>query len=143
MAKLLSVLTHQKTSSRQRVVARTESLVEGSTVSEAIDRVSAYHGAGADIVIVHFREKVDHVFAVAEACKAIPLGVIPTMAPHVPSTEFAEAGFSVYIAANVAVRASALAIDQTYAAVRASGRLTEANAHCLPLKEFRSIVEGR
>ncbi len=124
-----------------RVVARTESLIEGHGVDAAEERVRAYADAGCWGVVVHFREHVENVFEVARRCAGLTrLVIIPTKAPEVTIAQAQRGGFSVYVVANVAVRAAARAEQRALRTVLANGQLLAGLEDCMPLDELDGIL---
>lgn len=89
------------------VVARTEALVVGRPMSEALDRAHAYREAGADAVLVHSRQPdAGEVVEFAARWRGdCPLLVVPTSFASTPSEHLAQAGFSMAIWANHTIRA--------------------------------------
>lgn len=106
------------------IVARTEALIAGRSMEEALDRAAAYHAAGADAILIHSKQTTAHeVFEFARRwARAAPLVVVPTTYPDVDQDELRQAGVSALIWANHGLRASALAITDLYADIKQSGR---------------------
>jgi len=125
------------------VVARTEALIEGLGVDAAVERVARYADAGCGAVVVHFRTDPEEVLEVARQVRAtsdIRLVVIPTVVPAKYFADFAEAGFNVYVAANVALRAAAAAVGQGLASVLRTGRQQEAVESIASLADLDALV---
>lgn len=101
------------------IVARTEALISGRGMSEALDRASAYHEAGADAVFVHSKASTAHEVLEFAACweGAAPLVVAPTTFPDATHGEFQEAGISLVICANHNLRASVRAMQDVSARI--------------------------
>ena len=97
------------------VVARTEALVSGRPLREAVDRAGAYHAAGADAVLVHSkRGDAGEIAAfMAEWDGRCPIVVVPTMYYATPTDTFRQLGISTVIWANHLVRASISAMRET------------------------------
>jgi phosphoenolpyruvate mutase len=97
------------------IVARTEALISGLGMGEALRRAEAYHEAGADAIVVHSkRSTAEEVLAFAnEWANRCPLIVIPTKYYKTPASEFLKARISVIICANHNLRASIAAMRET------------------------------
>ena len=90
------------------VIARTEALIAGWGLEEALARAEAYASAGADAVLVHsktatFDELADFARRWQLAC---PLVCVPTTFPSVTAGALEDAGFRMAIFANQALRAA-------------------------------------
>ena len=105
------------------LVARTETLITGGTVGEALRRGSAYAAAGADLVLVHSRDTSGS--QALEVAGSWPgpalLATIPTAFPHIPLEKLGEAGFALAIYANQLSRAALAAMRATAGAIAATG----------------------
>jgi phosphoenolpyruvate phosphomutase len=102
------------------VIARTEALIAGWGMEEALKRGRAYAEAGADLVLIHSksnspREVMD--FAAAWTLNT-PLVAVPTTYHTTNVSELAAAGFKVVIFANQALRASIKAMRETLGVLR-------------------------
>jgi phosphoenolpyruvate phosphomutase len=136
MTELLAAVT-EVMGTDGRVLSRTEALIEGLGVDVAVDRVRRYAASGCWGHVIHFRDDINEVFETAAQCRDLPnLVIIPTKAPETSIEDAEGYGFSVYMAANVAVRAAALAMERTLATVLETRRLSVALEDCMPLKEL-------
>ena len=90
------------------IVARLESFIAGRGLDEALRRAEAYHGAGADAVLVHSKQSTaDEVLAFArEWGDRCPIVIVPTKYYSTPTRSFRDAGISLAIWANHNLRAS-------------------------------------
>jgi phosphoenolpyruvate phosphomutase len=95
------------------VFARTEALVVGRSMSEALDRADMYASAGADAIVIHSaKTSADEVLSFAKSWgNRCPLVVIPTKYHSTPTQRFRDAGISLVIWANHSIRASVAAIQ--------------------------------
>lgn len=96
------------------VMARTEALVTGVGLAEALSRAGHYADAGADAILVHskassFDELRDFM---AEWERQTPVICVPTTYDRTSQEEFARAGISLVIWANHMLRASVCAMQQ-------------------------------
>ena len=113
------------------LIARTEALVSGWDVSEALDRAAAYHEAGADGILVHSKHPTaDEVLSFMERWEdRCPVVIVPTMFYRTPTDVFRQGGIALVIWANHNLRASITAMRE------ASRRIIE--------EESLTAVEGR
>ena len=105
------------------VIARTEALISGLGVKEAVERCRAYADAGADAVLVHSKEPTrSDVLAFLERWDGRPpVVIVPTTYPDWHSDEVRAAGVSVVIYANRGMRAAVSALRTTYQAIYEDG----------------------
>jgi phosphoenolpyruvate phosphomutase len=124
------------------IIARTEALIEGYSIDETVERVHRYAHTGCQAVVVHFRTDVEDALEVARkaATADVQLVVIPTAAPPVRFETFRAAGFDVYVAANVAVRAAMRAVEQGLESVLRLGHQAAALEGVASLAELDSLV---
>jgi phosphoenolpyruvate phosphomutase len=124
------------------VIARTEALIAGLGMDEALARARAYADAGADAVLVHskardfaelrrFSERWD---------RATPLVAVPTTYPDVSPDELAVAGFRMAIFANQPLRAAIVAMQETLRELRQAGRISAVEGRIAPLEEVYRLV---
>lgn len=90
------------------LVARTEALIAGHGLAEALRRAEAYRLAGADAVVIHSKEaRPDEIFAfLREWANRLPVILIPTKYYATPTAAFREHHVSAVIWANHLVRGS-------------------------------------
>lgn len=103
-----------------QIVARTEALVGGLGVAEAMARAEAYVEAGADGVFVQATaaDGGAELLAFARAWdRCTPLVIAPTCYPQLTRQQLTDAGVSHNIFANHALRASVRAMAGAYAAM--------------------------
>jgi 2-methylisocitrate lyase-like PEP mutase family enzyme len=102
-----------------RIIARTEALVAGMGIAEALSRCSAYVEAGADGVFVQSLDATgEDVLAFARKWnRRTPIFIAPTRFPHITRKQFISAGISHQIFANQALRAAHAALVKTFAAL--------------------------
>lgn len=97
------------------VIARTEALITGWGLSEALARAEAYHRAGADGILIHSKsECADEILAFAEQwADTCPIVIVPTTYHRTPTELFEQAGISIVIWANHLMRSSIAAMQKT------------------------------
>lgn len=96
------------------IIARTESLIAGASVDEALERSHAYIAAGANALFIHSRQ--EDVGEIAEFCRQwdrrAPLVIAPTTyGRDLDARAFEELGVSMVIWANQSLRAGYKAME--------------------------------
>ncbi|WP_026123541.1 isocitrate lyase/phosphoenolpyruvate mutase family protein [Nocardiopsis chromatogenes] len=106
------------------LIARTEALIAGQGVPEALERARAYAAAGADAVLVHSKStRPDDILEFgARWDGGVPLVAVPTTYGQVHERELFDAGYRIVIYANHGLRAAVSGVTSTLAALAASGR---------------------
>lgn len=122
------------------VVARTEALIADLGQAEALRRAHAYAEAGADMVLVHSKQKTpDEVEAFVRAWDGkVPLALVPTSYPEMDVSRvraLGEGRVGLVIWGNHAIRASVRAMQDVFARVRAKGGVHGVEAHIAPVAE--------
>ncbi|MBL8743839.1 MAG: isocitrate lyase/phosphoenolpyruvate mutase family protein [Myxococcales bacterium] len=97
------------------VIARTEALIAGWGMEEALMRGRAYAEAGADMVLIHSKSKTpDEVLTFAKLWdRPTPLVCVPTIYKDTKVEDLHKAGFKLIIFANHAVRSAIKAMTET------------------------------
>ncbi len=95
------------------IIARTESLIAGLGVDEAIKRAIAYEDAGADAILIHSKSDTPkEIFEFADLWKGnVPLIVVPTSYPTVSLDELISHKIKMVIYANQSLRAAHAAMS--------------------------------
>ena len=119
------------------IIARTEALIAGRGLDEALRRAEAYNEAGADAILIHSSHSTaDEVLAFrAEWGDRSPVVIVPTRYHGTPTEVFREAGFSLAIWANHLLRSSLLAMQRTARILKREGRLSAVENRIAPLSE--------
>ena len=109
------------------LVARTEALISGHSMAEALERAEAYHAAGADAILVHSKkpDASEIIGFMQRWDRRCPVVVVPTMYYATPASTFREAGLSLVIWANHLVRASITGMREAARSIAASESLME------------------
>lgn len=96
------------------VVARTEALVAGLPVADALMRAECYVEAGADAIILQTKANTADqiVDFMRQWGAAAPVIIIPTTYPNTPTVLFEEIGVSAVVWANHALRAAITATQK-------------------------------
>ncbi len=124
------------------VIARTEALIAGWGLDEALTRARAYADAGADLVLVHSRASTfDELRRFAAAWDGrVPLVAVPTIYKEVTADDLAAHGFKVVIFANHGLRASIRGMRETFAALRAARRASAVDDRVCALEEVYALI---
>jgi phosphoenolpyruvate phosphomutase len=124
------------------IIARTEALIAGRGLDEALHRARAYADEGADAILVHSSLSTSEEVE-AFACRwnrPVPLICVPTTYDTVSVDQLASAGFKVIIFANHALRASVRAMQETLRTLR-QARTASAVRPCIArLSEIYRLV---
>jgi phosphoenolpyruvate phosphomutase len=105
------------------IIARTEAMIAGHGLSEALHRARAYADAGADAILVHDNASVaDRVLSfAAQWDRPTPIVAVPTTYYSTSVAELHQAGVKVVIYANHGMRASIAALSETFARILQEG----------------------
>jgi phosphoenolpyruvate phosphomutase len=124
------------------VIARTEALIAGWGMEEALVRGRAYADAGADLVLIHSKsESPDEVLEFARRWdRTTPLVCVPTIYRQTTATELADAGFKVVIYANHGLRSSIRAMRQTFARLKAEQKCAAVDDLVVPLEDVYDLI---
>jgi phosphoenolpyruvate phosphomutase len=127
------------------VIARTEALIAGWGMEEALNRGRAYAEAGADLVLIHSKSKSpDEVLAFAKAwadlATGVPLVCVPTIYKETTAETLHEAGFKVVIYANHALRASIKAMRGVLGNIAKAHKASVADPDIVSLEEVYDVV---
>lgn len=123
------------------VIARTEALIAGLGMEEALSRAKAYEEAGADAILIHSRQpKPDEIREFAKRWKGIPLVAVPTKYPDITAEELYKMGIKIVIFANQALRASVRAMQETLSEIKKANSIADVDKKVVPLKEVFRLV---
>jgi phosphoenolpyruvate phosphomutase len=124
------------------IVARTETLISGFGMAEALKRAEAYRAAGADAILIHSKKRTaDEIFTFAkEWARRCPLVIVPTTYYDTPTEDYERAGISLVIWANHNLRASINAMRATSRRIMADRALTGVEHEIAALKDVFHIA---
>jgi phosphoenolpyruvate phosphomutase len=124
------------------VIARTEALIAGWGLDEALRRGRAYADAGADAILIHSNQAtLDDIARFAEQWDRLtPLVSVPTTYSGATVDDLARLGFKIVIFANHGLRASIRAVQDTLGALRQAGRAAAVDDRIVPLSEVYRLV---
>jgi phosphoenolpyruvate phosphomutase len=108
------------------LIARTEALISGLPVQEAVQRCEAYCDAGADAVLIHSKAPTkDEVLAFLRRWDGRrPVVVVPTTYPDWHFDDIVKSGASVVIYANQGLRATVTSLRETFRTLYERGEST-------------------
>ncbi len=121
------------------VVARTEALIAGLGEAEALARATAYEEAGADMILVHSKQKTpDEVESFVRNWNgAAPIVIVPTSYPQMTVDRARSSGkIAMLIYGNLAIRASVTAMQQVFARIIEDGGIQDVNDEIVPVDEI-------
>lgn len=120
------------------VIARTEALIAGWGMAEALKRAHAYADAGADMILVHSKAptaaEVLEFMARWDGSK--PIVVVPTLYPSVSFEELEAAGVKLVIWANQALRGAVKGMQQTLELLQRTKHLESVAPTIVALEEI-------
>jgi phosphoenolpyruvate phosphomutase len=124
------------------VIARTEALIAGWGMEEALRRGHAYAEAGADMVLVHSKSKTpEEVLGFAQRWDCpTPLVCVPTIYRDTKVSTLFEAGFKLIIFANHGLRSSIKAMTETFATLRRELYTGSVEDRVVPLTRVYEII---
>ncbi len=121
------------------VVARTEALIAGLGLDEALRRARAYERAGADMILVHSKQGTPaEVEAFARAWDGrVPLVLVPTAYPEMTVERIRGLGrIGMVIWGNHAIRAAVTAMQAVFARIRADGGIHAVHRDIVSVEEI-------
>ena len=125
------------------VIARTEALIAGWGMEEALKRGRAYADAGADMVLIHSKSKSpDEVLSFAKQWDrpGTPLACVPTIYKTTKVDVLHEAGFKLIIFANHAVRSSIKAMTETLQTLKREMFTGSVDDRVVPLERVYALI---
>lgn len=127
------------------VIARTEALISGLGLEEALTRSYAYAAAGADAILIHSKQPTSaevHAFLEQWDGRA-PVVLVPTTYPDWHFDDAVKAGASVVIYANQGLRATIDALRATFDSIIAHGGSAELEAELASVNDVFELQRLR
>jgi phosphonopyruvate hydrolase len=121
------------------VIARTEALIAGLGEAEALRRAGAYEQAGADMILIHSKQKTpDEVERFVQAWTGtLPIVIVPTAYPEMNETRIRALGkIGMVIYGNHAIRACVTAMQDVFTRIRKDGGIHNINKDIVPVEEI-------
>ncbi len=108
------------------IIARTEALIAGLGMNEAIQRASAYEKAGADAILIHSKKNTpDEIFEFADRWNGeLPLVIVPTSYPSIKLKDLEVHKIKMVIYANQTLRAAHAAMERVLSQISNSESLS-------------------
>jgi phosphoenolpyruvate phosphomutase len=120
------------------LVARTEALIAGWGLDEALERASKYAQAGADAVLIH--SKIDTAQEIRSFMQqwdgAVPVIVVPTTYADTPFLELERLGIGAIIYANHVLRTVITAVQENLAELSRTKDLGALDRRVAPVREI-------
>ncbi|RWG07759.1 phosphonopyruvate hydrolase [Mesorhizobium sp.] len=120
------------------VIARTEALIAGLGENEALNRALAYEAAGADMILVHSKQKTpDEVESFVRAWSGkVPIVIVPTAYPEMNEERIKALGkIAIVIYGNHAIRASVTAMKDVFARIVSDRGIHNVNRDIVSVEE--------
>lgn len=128
------------------MIARTEAMIVGLGVDEALRRADAYADAGADAVLVHAKTASPQPVMdfLAQWERPVPVVVVPTTYHSISARELQDAGASMVIYANQGLRAAVAAMSEVFSEIRRFGGTSTVEGRIAPLStifDLQNVAE--
>jgi phosphoenolpyruvate phosphomutase len=121
------------------VIARTEALIAGFSEEEALRRALAYEAAGADMILIHSKQKTsDEVESFVRSWEgAVPIVIVPTAYPELSEERVKALGkIAIVIYGNHAIRAAVTAMQDVFARVIKDHGIHNVNKDIVSVEEI-------
>ncbi|MFI7449777.1 isocitrate lyase/phosphoenolpyruvate mutase family protein [Nonomuraea sp. NPDC049714] len=134
----LEVATELRQSDQFHIIARTEALIAGHGVDEALERCEQYVCAGADSVLVHSKSTTPEPIMrfLAHWGGRAPVIVVPTTYPSWNAEEAHAAGVSMIIYANQSLRATVSSMRSVLETILKEGTSVPVEEQIAPVSEI-------
>jgi phosphoenolpyruvate phosphomutase len=125
------------------LIARTEALISGMGIKEAIKRANAYEKAGADAILIHSKQNTpDEIFEFSESWGGtLPLVVVPTSYPTVRLDELISHRIKMIIYANQTLRVTHAIISKLLKQLKNSASISDISEDMSSMKEIFQLQE--
>ena len=127
------------------IVARIESLILGQGVGDALKRANAYSKNGADLILIHSKDKnPKEIFKFSKMFKKSkyfkPLIAVPSSYSKTFEKELIKNNISIVIYANQLIRSSYLAMKNTALSILKNKRSFESEKNISTVKDIISLI---
>ena len=125
------------------LIARTEALISGMGMKEAIKRANAYEKAGADAILIHSKQDTpSEIFEFSESWGGtLPLVVVPTSYPTVKLDELISHKIKMIIYANQALRVAHASISKILKQIKNSTSISDISEDLSSMQEIFELQE--
>jgi phosphoenolpyruvate phosphomutase len=121
------------------IIARVEALIAGRGEAEALERARAYEAAGADLILVHSKQKTpDEIENFVRNWEGrTPIVIVPTAYPEMTEARAkALQKIGILIYGNHAIRAAVTGMQQVFGRIIKDGGIQNANEEIVPVSEI-------
>ena len=132
-----------KENSNFMIIGRTEALISGLGMKEAIKRANAYEKAGADAILIHSKQDTpEEIFEFSESWGGtLPLVVVPTSFPTVKLDELVSHKIKMVIYANQTLRATHAIILKVLEQLKNSASINDLSIDMTSMQEIFQLQE--
>jgi len=132
-----------KENSNFMIIGRTEALISGLGMKEAVKRANAYEKAGADAILIHSKqESPEEIFEFSESWGGtLPLVVVPTSFPTVKIDELISHKIKMVIYANQTLRATHAIISKVLEQLKNSASINDLSIDMTSMQEIFQLQE--
>ena len=132
-----------KENSNFMIIGRTEALISGLGMKEAIKRANAYEKAGADAILIHSKQdSPEEIFEFSESWGGtLPLVVVPTSFPTVKIDELISHKIKMVIYANQTLRATHAIISKVLEQLKNSASINDLSIDMTSMQEIFQLQE--
>ena len=125
------------------IIARTEALISGMGMEEAIKRALAYEKAGADAILIHSKQdSPNEIFEFSESWGGtLPLVVVPTSYPTVKLDELISHDIKMIIYANQTLRVAHASISKILKQIKNSASISDISEDLSSMQEIFQLQE--
>ena len=125
------------------LIARTEALISGMGMKEAIKRANAYERAGADAILIHSKQdSPNEIFEFADTWGGtLPLVVVPTSFPIVKTDELISHKIKMIIYANQTLRVTHAIISKLLKQLKNSTSINDISIDMSSMQEIFQLQE--
>jgi len=132
-----------KENSNFMIIGRTEALISGLGMKEAVKRANAYEKAGADAILIHSKQdSPEEIFEFSELWGGtLPLVVVPTSFPTVKIDELISHKIKMVIYANQTLRATHAIISKVLEQLKNSASINDLSIDMTSMQEIFQLQE--
>jgi phosphoenolpyruvate phosphomutase len=121
------------------IIARTEALIAGMGEAEALKRAAGYADAGADMILVHSKQKTpDEIESFVKAWSGkLPIAIVPTAYPQLNESRIRALGkIGMVIYGNHAIRAAVTAMQEVFGRIISEGGIHRVDQDIVSVEEI-------
>lgn len=145
-SKKIKIIRQNRISDDFLIIARLESLIVKKGINDALKRAEEYSKAGADLILIHSKEKKPtEVFKFAKLFRKSkfykPLVAVPSTYSTVKEKDLIKNGFKLVIYANHMLRSSYLSMQLTAQKILKNQRSKETEKDMISINEIIELIE--